>query len=82
MGDVVVIDTDGPFCYVGRLDAVSVHTVTVSDVAIYNRHEARIPLEQFLIECVKFGGATARREVIVARLRVISMSRLGDVIVP
>lgn len=81
-GQVTVVDTDARLTYVGTLTEVGPAHVVLEDVAIYDGAEARVPVERFLVECVKIGLAPSRRQVSVSQARILSVSRLSDIIVP
>lgn len=80
LGTTVVVDTDGPLCYIGHLDAMDAQVLTLGDVAIYDRQAAHAEYELYLVEAAKYGHAVARREVKVPLGRVLSLSRLSDVV--
>ncbi len=79
---LVIIDTDSNFAYVGELVETSDHFVRLRGVSIYDRHEARISLDKFVVECATYGAPAAREEILVLLPRVVAVSRLSDVILP
>lgn len=80
VGQVVVVDTDSAFVYLGTLVRVEDHFVVLADVDAHDRHESTSTKEQYIMECRRFGVKPNRKEVSVRKSVVVSVSRLSDVI--
>jgi|GEM_PF-237612 len=82
LGQPVVLDTDTAYTYIGELAEVTEQALRLTGVALYDRHEARVPREKYLIECAAYGIGAAREEVLLQRARLVAISRLAEVIIP
>ena len=82
LNEFIVVDTDTPLVYIGRLVEESDSFLKLEDVAIYYFNEARVPVEQYLVECAAHGIAACRKTTLLKSDRVVSVSRLSDIIVP
>ena len=76
----VVLDTRGPIVYLGTLEAIDGHFVTLADVDVHDMLDGRTPKEKYILDARKFGIKKNRRRVIVRREEVVSLSLLEDVI--
>ena len=82
INQLVVIDTVTHLTYVGLLTKVSETSLCMQEVAIIDEGIIKIPLEQYLIECATHGSCPSRKSVWVERSKIISLSRLDDIIIP
>ena len=80
IGQVVVIDTDSMFVYLGTLDRVEDHFVVLKDVDAHDRRESPSTKEQYIMETKKFGVKPNRKEINVRKELIISVSKLDDVL--
>jgi hypothetical protein len=80
IGQVVVIDTDSMFVYLGTLDRVEDHFVVLRDVDAHDRRESPSTKEQYIMETKKFGVKPNRKEVKVRTQLVVSVSKLDDIL--
>ena len=80
VGRDVVIDTDGGYVYVGRLEAADDHFVAMSTVDVHDMRDSRATKEVYVREALKYGVRANRKLVYVARGRVMSVSPLEDVV--
>ena len=55
LNQVVVIDTDSKFVYLGTLSKVEEHFVVLTDVDIHDSDETSSTKEQYVMECKRFG---------------------------
>ncbi len=78
----VVVDTDSDYSFIGTLLGSDAKYLRLGEVAIYDENQIRVSLEEYLIESVKLGCPTSRREMLVRLNRVISLSRLADIVDP
>ena len=80
VGEEVVLDTDSPYLYIGRLAEVDEWIIRLEDVDVHDASESRTTKEVYVIEARKFGIKKNRRSVLVRADKVISISPLIDVI--
>lgn len=79
-GEEVVLDTNSPYLYVGRLAEVDDWFIRLEDADVHDSDETRTTKEVYLIEARKYGIKRNRQNVLVRADKVISVSRLSDVI--
>jgi ketosteroid isomerase-like protein len=82
LGQPVVVDTDTDYTYIGTLAGLDERVLRLTGVALYDRHEARVPREKYLIECAAYGIGAAREEVLVQRSRLVALSPLAGIVIP
>lgn len=80
VGQVVVVDTDSTFVYLGTLKAVDEHFVRLADVDAHDSRESTSTKERYVMDTKRFGVKANRREVAVRKDKVVSVSRLDDVV--
>ena len=80
IGQVVVVDTDSMFVYLGTLDRVEDHFVVMKNVDAHDRRESPSTKDQYILETKKFGVNPNRKEVKVRKQLVVSVSKLSDVV--
>ncbi len=80
VGQVVVVDTNSSFVYLGTLARVEDHFLVLTEVDAHDRNESPSTKEQYVMESKRFGVKPNRKEVSVRKALVISVSRLDDVI--
>jgi hypothetical protein len=76
---VVVLDTQGPMVYIGRLVRITAHYLELCEADVHDSNDSRASKELYLAETKELGVRANRERVVVARGQVISMSRLEDV---
>jgi hypothetical protein len=76
----VVVDTDTSYVYVGTLESVDGRFLTLADVDVHDMKDSRITKEIYALEALKHGVRANRRRVHVALARVVSVSKLEDVV--
>lgn len=81
VGQVVVVDTNSHFVYLGTLERVEDHFVVLKDVDAHDRSEGPSTKEKYIMDAKSFGVKPNRREVSIRKLLVVSVSRLDDVVV-
>ena len=79
-GQVVVVDTDSKFVYLGTLAEVQDHFVVLKEADVHDRSEGPATKEQYVMDAKRFGITANRKEVSVRKSLVISVSKLEDVI--
>lgn len=80
VGQVVVVDTDSSFVYLGTLAHVDDHFLVMKDVDAHDRKEGPSTKEQYVMDTKRFGVKANRKEVSVRKAVVVSVSRLDDVV--
>ena len=80
VGELVVVDTDGPVLYLGRLAAAGEAFLTLEDVDVHNLGDSVTGREKYVIEARKLGVRPNRRRAEVRLERVVGLSRLEDVL--
>ncbi len=80
VGQTVVVDTDGPVLYLGRLAALSDDFLTLEDADVHNLGDSATSRERYVIDAKRLGVRPNRKRVEVRLVRVVGLSRLEDVI--
>lgn len=79
VGQVVVLDTQGPMLYIGMLERVGPTFVVLSDADVHDRNDARATKDLYLAETCELGVRPNRARVMVTRAVIASASLLADV---
>jgi hypothetical protein len=79
-GQVVVVDTDSDYLYIGKLLGVSGSFIILEEADVHDRRESSSMNEKYVLESKKYGVRSNRREVHIRFQRVVSYSLLEDVI--
>jgi hypothetical protein len=79
-GQVVVVDTDTDYLYIGKLLGVSGSFITLEEADVHDRRESSSMNEKYVLESKKYGVRSNRREVHIRFQRIVSYSLLEDVI--
>ena len=80
VGQVVVVDTNSRFVYLGTLAEVKEHFLVLKDVDAHDRNDGQATKEQYVMEAKEFGVRANRKEISVRKEMIVSLSRLDDVI--
>lgn len=80
VGKVVVVDTSTPLFYLGTLESVDEHYLTLTDCDAHDVNEGASTKEVYCIEAKKHGVKKNRVRVKVRREVIVSISLLDDVI--
>jgi small nuclear ribonucleoprotein (snRNP)-like protein len=80
LGQVVVVDTDSSFVYLGTLKAVKEQFIVLADVDVHDTRETTSTKEQYVMDTKRFGVKPSRREVNVRTTQIVSLSRLDDIL--
>ena len=80
VGQVVVVDTNSSFVYLGTLLKVDDQFLVMKDVDAHDRNEGPSTKEQYVMDMKRFGVKANRKEVSVRKALVVSVSRLDDVV--
>jgi hypothetical protein len=76
----VVVDTDSHLSFIGTLVALDDKYVKLAEVAVYDEKVVRVTLEQYLVEALKHGVPSSRRELLVRQHRIVAFGRLADIV--
>ncbi|MEZ6067044.1 MAG: hypothetical protein R3B90_15395 [Planctomycetaceae bacterium] len=79
LGDVVVLDVAAPFVYLGTLQAVGPRYLTLTEADAHDLRDSTTTRDLYVLDARKHGVSGNRRQVLVSREQVISLSRLADV---
>jgi small nuclear ribonucleoprotein (snRNP)-like protein len=76
----IVVDTDSSYVYIGRLTSIGGDYLTLADVDVHDTGDSKTSKEHYAHETRKLGARPNRKEVLVRLERVLSVSRLDDII--
>lgn len=84
LGRCVVLDTQGPMIYIGRLEGADSHGYWLADADVHSRDEGHATNEQYVNDVCLLEQAGARnanrRRVYVLASAVVSIASLDDII--
>jgi len=80
VGQQVVVDTRGPFVYIGRLESWHPDCLVLADVDVHNTADSKTVTDLYLIQSLKHGVRANRRRVHVMGREVVSVSLLSEII--
>lgn len=80
LGQQVVVDTNGPFIYIGMLKQIDANTLQLADVDVHNTADSSTSNDLYLIETRKHGVRVNRRSAYVMARDVVSVSALSDIV--
>jgi hypothetical protein len=80
IGRQVVVDTDSAYVYVGTLLSIGGDYLGLADVDVHDTADSKSTKEQYAHEARKLGNRSNRKMVHVRLARVLSISKLEDVI--
>src|SRR4051794_31436981 len=81
IGQQVVIDTDSSYIYVGLLESAGRDYLGVVNVDVHDTGDSKSTKEHYAHEARKLGARSNRTLTYVRLARVVSISKLDDVIV-
>jgi small nuclear ribonucleoprotein (snRNP)-like protein len=76
----VVVDTDSAYVYIGRLVSAGCDYLTLADVDVHDTGDSKTTKEHYAHETRKLGSRPNRKEVLVRVARVLSISKLDDIV--
>jgi hypothetical protein len=79
-GEIVVVDTDSAFTYLGRLVDLSAGFLKLDEVDVHETAKDGLSKERYVNEAREIGVRPNRKLTWVSLARVVSISRLQDVI--
>ncbi len=77
---IVVVDVEALFVYIGTLSAVNDKSVTLQDVDVHDLRDSKTTRERYVLDSRSHGVRTNRKRVFIQRQQVVSISALDDVI--
>lgn len=80
VGEEVVVDSKGPFLYIGTLETVNFNTLKLCDVDVHDLRDSSTSNDYYLIQSRKWGVRCNRRSVYIFSKEIVSVSRLSSVI--
>ena len=76
----VVVDTTSPYIYIGKLVDLTEHMLTLRDADVHDRRESMTMNEKYIMEAKKYGVRSNRHLVHIRFDKIISISKLDDVV--
>ena len=80
INEVVVIDVEPLYVYLGRLTAVDDKTITLRDADVHDLRDSTTTRERYILDARHDGVTPNRKRVFIRQDQVISVSVLKDVI--
>ena len=80
VGQIVVLDTQGPLIYIGMLQRATAGTFLLIDADVHDSNDSRATKDLYLVETRDLGVRVNRSSVLVMRQQVSSVSLLKDVV--
>ncbi len=80
VGQVVVLDTQGPMIYIGTLQCVTAATLLLLEADVHDTNDSRASKDLYLVETRDLGVRSNRGAVLVMRHVVASVSLLRHVV--
>ena len=79
-GQVVVIDIEAPYVYLGTLADFDTHHIVLENADVHDLRDAATTRELYVLETRIHGVRANRQKVLLRRDQVVSLSALDDVI--
>lgn len=76
----VVVDTDSSFVYIGRLESIGADYLELSNVDVHDTGDSKSTKEHYAHETKKLGLRSNRKMTWLRLARVLSISKLDDII--
>lgn len=80
LGKQIVVDTDSSYIYVGTLESIGSDYLGLANVDVHDTHDSSSTKEAYAHESKKLGTRTNRKMTYVRLERVLSVSKLDDII--
>ena len=80
LGQLVVLDTQGPLLYIGTLQGLTPASLLLADADVHDTNDSRSSKDLYLVETRDLGVRINRTLVLVMRQQIASISLLGDVV--
>ena len=79
IGQVVVVDTDAHYVYLGLLASADRHFIRVDNVDVHELTKSSLSKERYVHEAHSIGVRPNRKSTWIRMDRVVSISRLDDI---
>jgi hypothetical protein len=80
IGKQVVVDTDSSYIYIGLLEKAGPDYLTLLNVDVHDCTESRSTKEHYAHEALAVGVRANRNQTILRLARVVSISKMDDVV--
>ncbi len=80
IGQQVVVDTKGPFLYIGTLEKLTGNALLLAEVDVHHTGESSTSNDLYLVETARHGVRASRRSVYVLSKEIVSISPLSAII--
>ena len=77
---IVVLDVESMFVYVGTLVSATDKTVTLENADVHDLRDSETTRERYVLDTKTDGVRANRKRVLVQRSQVVSISALSDVL--
>ncbi|MGB0716848.1 MAG: hypothetical protein ACPGXK_13280 [Phycisphaerae bacterium] len=77
----VVLDTQTPIVYIGILRSINDYAFLLEDVDMHDCRDGHAQKEEYLAKLCHSGVTVNRRQIVVMKHFVVSVSRLSDVVI-
>jgi small nuclear ribonucleoprotein (snRNP)-like protein len=79
LGELVVVDTDSTFIFLGKLEGADSQFLQISQVDVHDMGKTNLSKERYIHEARKIGVRHNRAHTYIRMDRVICISKLEDV---
>jgi len=79
IGQEIVLDTMSSMVYLGTLEKVGAHFLTLVQCDVYDSSESQTRKEVYIHDALKYGIKRNRDRVEIRKDQIISISKLSDV---
>lgn len=80
VGQIVILDTQGPLIYIGTLELVSDGVLVLAMADVHDCNDSRASKDLYIVETRDLGVRSNRQRVLVMRHQVASISLLQEVV--
>lgn len=80
IGKPVVLDTGTPIIFIGTLDEIGEHVFVLTAADMHDCRDGHANKEHYLAEIHQDGVTVNRRQIVVMRSAIISVSLLEDIV--
>ena len=80
LGQMIVLDTQGPLIYIGKLQQVTESALVLVEADVHDSNDSRASKDLYLVETRDLGVRCNRSRVLVMRRQIASISLLAGVV--
>ncbi len=80
IGQVVVVDVEAPFVYIGTLREANAAFLVLTDADVHDLRDSDATRELYVLNSARDGVRRNRKETMLRWAAVLSVSKLGDVV--